>query len=56
VQAAVESRRKKGEAFMTRVEGVLRDGLKEAGITARVESRIKRCSASTEIAAPAHQC
>ncbi len=42
VQAAVESRRKKGEAFMTRVEGVLRDGLKEAGITARVESRIKR--------------
>src|SRR3989441_1828544 len=42
VQAAVESRRKKGEAFMARVEGVLRDGLKEAGITARVESRIKR--------------
>jgi GTP pyrophosphokinase len=44
VQAAVESRRKKGEAFMTRIEGVLRDGLKEAGITARVESRIKRLS------------
>jgi guanosine-3',5'-bis(diphosphate) 3'-pyrophosphohydrolase len=42
VQAAVESRRKKGEAFMSRVESVLRDGLKEAGITARVESRIKR--------------
>ncbi|HWZ82168.1 MAG TPA: bifunctional (p)ppGpp synthetase/guanosine-3',5'-bis(diphosphate) 3'-pyrophosphohydrolase [Terriglobales bacterium] len=42
VQAAVESRRKKGEAFMSRVVGVLRDGLKEAGITARVESRIKR--------------
>jgi GTP diphosphokinase / guanosine-3',5'-bis(diphosphate) 3'-diphosphatase len=42
VQTAVESRRKKGEAFMTRVESVLRDGLKEAGITARVESRIKR--------------
>ena len=42
VQVAVESRRKKGEAFMARVEGVLRDGLKEAGITARVESRIKR--------------
>jgi GTP pyrophosphokinase len=42
VQAAVESRRKKGEAFMAKVEGVLRDGLKEAGITARVESRIKR--------------
>ncbi len=42
VQTAVESRRKKGEAFMSRVEGVLRDGLKESGITARVESRIKR--------------
>jgi GTP pyrophosphokinase len=42
VQVAVESRRKKGEAFMSRVEGVLRDGLKEAGIAARVESRIKR--------------
>src|SRR5208282_1662739 len=42
VRAAVESRRKAGEAFMTRVEGVLRDGLKEAGITGRVESRVKR--------------
>jgi GTP pyrophosphokinase len=42
VQVAVESRRKKGEAFMARIEGVLRDGLKEAGITARVEGRIKR--------------
>ena len=42
VKAAVESRRKQGEAFMARVEGVLRDGLKEAAITARVESRIKR--------------
>ena len=42
VHAAVESRRKKGEAFMSKVEGVLRDGLKEAGITAKVESRIKR--------------
>ncbi|MFY9561509.1 MAG: bifunctional (p)ppGpp synthetase/guanosine-3',5'-bis(diphosphate) 3'-pyrophosphohydrolase [Terriglobales bacterium] len=42
VHAAVESRRKTGEAFMARIEGVLRDGLKEAGITARVESRIKR--------------
>ena len=42
VHKAVESRRKKGEAFMSKVEGVLRDGLKEAGITARVESRIKR--------------
>ena len=42
VHAAVESRRKAGDAFMARIEGVLRDGLKEAGITARVESRIKR--------------
>src|ERR1700682_2201208 len=42
VRVAVEARRKEGEAFMSRVEGVLRDGLKEAGITGRVESRIKR--------------
>src|ERR1035437_931361 len=42
VRAAVASRRKAGEAFMTRVVGVLRDGLKEAGITGRVESRVKR--------------
>ena len=42
VRAAVESRRKAGETFMARVESVLRDGLKEAGITGRVESRIKR--------------
>ncbi len=38
----VESRRKEGEAFLARIEHVLRDKLKEAGITARVESRIKR--------------
>jgi GTP diphosphokinase / guanosine-3',5'-bis(diphosphate) 3'-diphosphatase len=42
VRVAVESRRKAGEAFMASVEGVLRDGLKEAGITGRVESRVKR--------------
>src|SRR5271168_2020630 len=42
VRVAVEARRKEGEAFMTRVEGILRDGLKEAGITGRVESRVKR--------------
>jgi GTP diphosphokinase / guanosine-3',5'-bis(diphosphate) 3'-diphosphatase len=42
VHDAVESRRKKGEQFLARVEGVLREKLKEAGITARVESRIKR--------------
>jgi guanosine-3',5'-bis(diphosphate) 3'-pyrophosphohydrolase len=42
VQEAVEAKRKAGEAFLTRVEQVLRDKLKEAGITATVESRIKR--------------
>jgi guanosine-3',5'-bis(diphosphate) 3'-pyrophosphohydrolase len=42
VHDAVEARRKTGEAFLARVETVLRDKLKEAGITARVESRIKR--------------
>src|SRR5215467_10319707 len=42
LQESVESRRKQGEAFLARVEDVLRDKLKEAGISARVESRIKR--------------
>jgi len=42
VHDAVEARRKKGEQFLARVEHVLRDKLKEAGITAKVESRIKR--------------
>src|SRR5579883_1873879 len=42
VKSAVESHRKVGEAFLSRVEGVVRDKLKEAGITAKVESRIKR--------------
>jgi GTP diphosphokinase / guanosine-3',5'-bis(diphosphate) 3'-diphosphatase len=42
VQEAVESHRKVGEAFLSRVEGVVRDKLKEAGITAKVESRTKR--------------
>src|SRR3954465_6443689 len=42
VGEAVESRRKKGEHFLSSVEHVLRDKLKEAGITASVESRIKR--------------
>jgi len=37
----------KGEAFMSRVEGVLRDGLKEAGITARSRAVSSACSAST---------
>src|SRR5262249_31706079 len=42
VQAAVEKRRKEGEQFLAKVEQVLRDKLKEAGITAKLESRIKR--------------
>ncbi|HET7208801.1 MAG TPA: bifunctional (p)ppGpp synthetase/guanosine-3',5'-bis(diphosphate) 3'-pyrophosphohydrolase [Terriglobales bacterium] len=42
VHDAVEARRKAGEAFLAEVEQVLRDKLKEAGIQARVESRIKR--------------
>jgi GTP pyrophosphokinase len=42
VHGAVEARRKAGEAFLGSVEQQLRDKLKEAGITAKVESRIKR--------------
>jgi GTP diphosphokinase / guanosine-3',5'-bis(diphosphate) 3'-diphosphatase len=42
VKEAVESHRKVGEAFLSRVEGVVRDKLKEAGISAKVESRTKR--------------
>ncbi len=42
VREAVEAKRKQGEQFLARVEHVLRDKLKEAGITATVESRIKR--------------
>jgi GTP diphosphokinase / guanosine-3',5'-bis(diphosphate) 3'-diphosphatase len=42
VREAVEARRKPGEAFLSHVEQVFRDKLKEAGITATVESRIKR--------------
>jgi guanosine-3',5'-bis(diphosphate) 3'-pyrophosphohydrolase len=42
VKHAVESHRKVGEAFLSRVEAVVRDKLKEAGITAKVESRTKR--------------
>ena len=42
VHQAIESRRKAGEQFLSRVEVVVSDKLKEAGITAQVESRIKR--------------
>jgi guanosine-3',5'-bis(diphosphate) 3'-pyrophosphohydrolase len=42
VHDAVEARRKEGEQFLGRVGVLLRDKLKEAGISASVESRIKR--------------
>src|SRR6201986_4829227 len=42
VEKAVDSHRKVGEAFLSRVQGIIIDKLKEAGIQARVESRIKR--------------
>src|ERR1044071_6639861 len=42
LQTAVEGRRKQGEHFMARVESVLSEKLKEAGITATVSSGIKR--------------
>ncbi|HXZ30890.1 MAG TPA: bifunctional (p)ppGpp synthetase/guanosine-3',5'-bis(diphosphate) 3'-pyrophosphohydrolase [Terriglobales bacterium] len=42
VHDAVEARRKQGEHFLAGVEQLLREKLKEAGISARVESRIKR--------------
>src|SRR5256714_290730 len=42
VHDAVEARRKKGEHFLAAIERELSDKLREAGITAKVESRIKR--------------
>src|SRR5713226_1716111 len=42
VEKAVNARRKAGEAFLASVEQVFREKLKEAGIQARVENRIKR--------------
>src|SRR3984885_10733437 len=42
VHETVEGRRKQGEQFLGRMELLFRDKLKEAGITAKVESRIKR--------------
>src|SRR5215471_5969378 len=42
VGEAVEARRKQGEAFLAKTHGIITDKLKEAGIQARVESRIKR--------------
>ncbi|HET7183352.1 MAG TPA: bifunctional (p)ppGpp synthetase/guanosine-3',5'-bis(diphosphate) 3'-pyrophosphohydrolase [Terriglobales bacterium] len=42
VREAVEARRKSGEEFLASMTGIIREKLKEAGIQARVESRIKR--------------
>jgi len=42
VEKSVNARRKQGEAFLAKMQGIISDKLKEAGIQARVESRIKR--------------
>src|SRR5580658_613423 len=42
VEKAVNARRKQGEAFLAKMQGIINDKLKEAGIQAKVESRIKR--------------
>jgi guanosine-3',5'-bis(diphosphate) 3'-pyrophosphohydrolase len=42
VHDEVEQRRKKGEEFLQQIVGLIREKLKENGIEARVESRIKR--------------
>ena len=42
VHQAVESRRKAGEAFLAKVIKILQQKLKENGVEARVDSRIKR--------------
>ena len=42
IREAVEARRKRGEQFLDQIEGVIREKLKENGIEAKVESRIKR--------------
>jgi len=42
VEKSVNARRKQGEAFLAKMQAIISDKLKEAGIQARVESRIKR--------------
>src|ERR1022692_3878559 len=42
VHDAVEARRKEGEQFLAKMQSIINDKLKEAGIQAKVESRIKR--------------
>jgi GTP diphosphokinase / guanosine-3',5'-bis(diphosphate) 3'-diphosphatase len=42
VEKSVNARRKRGEDFLAKTQKIISDKLKEAGIQARVESRIKR--------------
>jgi len=42
VETSVNARRKQGEVFLAKMQQTIADKLKEAGIQARVESRIKR--------------
>src|SRR5260221_4826762 len=42
VEKSVNARRKQGEVFLAKMQQTISDKLKEAGIQARVESRIKR--------------
>jgi len=42
VEKSVNARRKQGEEFLAKMQAIITDKLKEAGIQARVESRIKR--------------
>jgi guanosine-3',5'-bis(diphosphate) 3'-pyrophosphohydrolase len=42
VERSVNARRKQGEAFLAKMQQIITDKLKEAGIQAHVESRIKR--------------
>ena len=42
VEKSVNARRKEGEAFLAKMQQIISDKLKEAGIQARVDSRIKR--------------
>src|ERR1700736_6977344 len=42
VEKSVNARREEGEAFLAKMQQTISDKLKEAGIQARVESRIKR--------------
>ncbi len=42
VEKSVNARRKQGEVFLAKMQQIIGDKLKEAGIQARVESRIKR--------------